>query len=281
MKIVQLCFPKGKKKAFTLSYDDGVIQDKRLVSLMNQYELRGTFHLNSNFIGIKEQAVIDHFMTDVSKIELEELGSVYAGHEIAAHGLEHLKLTDISSQTVVYQIMEDRKNLEQITGELISGFSYPFGCFNQKVVEILQNCGMEYARTVNRTGQFKLPEDFYRWNPTCHHNDADLFELLEKFAKDENGFGEPMLFYLWGHSYEFDQRNNWEHIKKAFSFINSYKDSIWMATNGEICHYVKQFQKLVFSADGKMLYNPTADVLWLSIDQKTYEIGSGEKISIS
>ena len=280
MKVVQLCFPQGMKKAFTLSYDDGIIQDKKLIEIMNRYGIKGTFHLNSGFIGIKEEAVIDQFITDVSKIELEELKDVYSGHEIAAHGLNHLKLTDISIQTAVYQIMEDRKNLEQITGDLISGFSYPFGCYDQNAILALQSCGMEYARTVERTGQFKIPDNFYKWHPTCHHNDADFMELLEKFVDKDGVFGAPVLFYLWGHSYEFDQRNNWDLIEKALAFISKYKENIWMATNGEICHYVNQFQKLVFSADGKRLYNPTADIIWLSIDDKIYEIKSGEKLNI-
>ena len=31
-------FPGGRKKAITLSYDDGITQDKRLVSIFNKYK---------------------------------------------------------------------------------------------------------------------------------------------------------------------------------------------------------------------------------------------------
>ena len=34
-------FPKGKKKALTLSYDDGVEQDIRLIEIMKQHGLKG------------------------------------------------------------------------------------------------------------------------------------------------------------------------------------------------------------------------------------------------
>ena len=35
------------KKYFTLSFDDGLEQDKRIIALMKQYGLKGTFNLNS------------------------------------------------------------------------------------------------------------------------------------------------------------------------------------------------------------------------------------------
>lgn len=39
-------FPQGKKKALTLSYDDGVTQDERLIGLMQRYGIKGTFNIN-------------------------------------------------------------------------------------------------------------------------------------------------------------------------------------------------------------------------------------------
>ena len=40
-------FPGGKRKALVLSYDDGRVEDRRLVEIFNRHGLRGTFHLNS------------------------------------------------------------------------------------------------------------------------------------------------------------------------------------------------------------------------------------------
>mgnify|MGYP000794294821 CR=1 FL=1 len=44
---VAMRFPGGKKKALTLSYDDGVEQDIRLIDIMKANGLKGTFNLNS------------------------------------------------------------------------------------------------------------------------------------------------------------------------------------------------------------------------------------------
>lgn len=42
-----IMFPDGKKKALTLSYDDGVEQDRRLVEILNRYGIKATFNINS------------------------------------------------------------------------------------------------------------------------------------------------------------------------------------------------------------------------------------------
>ncbi len=281
MKIVQLVFPEGKRKAFTLSYDDGVRQDEHLLAQMKKYGIKGTFNLNSALLGIKEHAVIDSVDTDITKFEEQEILKMSEGQEIAAHALTHMKLTDISSTTATYQIINDRSNLEKIIGELVQGFAYPFGCYDSKVIRVLEDCGIEYARTVERTGRFELPKNFLKWHPTCHHNDLDFMNLLEKFTNQEGLFGEPQLFYLWGHTYEFDQRDNWQVIEAAFSYLDKFKNDIWMATNGEICNYVTQFKKLKFSAEGNLIYNPTAYELCCSVDNVIYKIASGHKLIIN
>ena len=47
MNRIYMRFPDGKSKALTLSYDDGVEQDIRLMELLEQYQVKATFNLNS------------------------------------------------------------------------------------------------------------------------------------------------------------------------------------------------------------------------------------------
>ena len=41
-----MLFPGGKTRAMTFSYDDGVLQDKRLIEMFDKYGVKGTFNLN-------------------------------------------------------------------------------------------------------------------------------------------------------------------------------------------------------------------------------------------
>ena len=43
------------RKMLTLSFDDGTVQDKRFIKLIDKYNLRATFNLNSGFFGQKHR----------------------------------------------------------------------------------------------------------------------------------------------------------------------------------------------------------------------------------
>ena len=224
----------------------------------------------------KEQVVISGYDTDMSRISEDEVKPLFTGHEVASHTLTHPSLTALPSNMAAAEVLRDRKNLEELTGELIRGFAYPYGTYNEAVEEVLSACGIEYARTVVSTNGFDLPQDFLEWHPTCHHDSPELMKLAEDFCEND-GF-TSRVFYLWGHSYEFTQKDNWQRIEEFFQYISKYKDNIWMATNIEIVDYVKAFRELKRSTDGKILYNPSGIDLWFEIDGKTCCIHKNEKI---
>lgn len=77
MKTIYTCFPGGKHKVLTMSYDDGREEDYRLVEMFNKYGIKGTFNLNAG---------IDW---DPKRIPLSEYRKVYEGHEVACHTYTH------------------------------------------------------------------------------------------------------------------------------------------------------------------------------------------------
>ena len=146
---------------------------------------------------------------------------------------------------------------------------------------MLADLGVAYARTTNATYGFGLPEDFLEWNPTCHHTDERLEKLADKFFSSspdgEFKHREPWLFFVWGHSYEFDDDNNWHVIENLGKSAAEHSD-IWHATNIEIYYYVQAYKRLVFSLDGERAYNPSATPVWLEIRGRVYEIASGATV---
>ncbi|MEQ8198593.1 MAG: polysaccharide deacetylase family protein [Clostridiaceae bacterium] len=268
---VKKLFPKGSKKAFTLSYDDGIIQDKRLVEIFNRYGLRATFNLNSGLQN--EEGSFDLNNLIINRINQEEAVEIYKGHEIAAHGLTHLSLTDIPRELIIDEVIEDRRNLEELFGYPIRGMAYPNGVYDKKVIDILECIGIEYSRTVNDHFKFHLPSNPLEWNPTTHHNNADLMNIAKQFLEKE--FKEIGLFYLWGHSYEFDMDNNWDVIENFCKYISN-KEDIWYATNIEIIDYLKAFDRLKFTVNLNYVYNPSAISVWIDVDGSAVEIKGGE-----
>lgn len=79
------------------------------------------------------------------------------------------------------------------------------------------------------------------------------------------------MFYVWGHTFEFENNNNWDVIERLLSTVGG-RDDIWYATNMEIYEYVQAFQSLDISVDGRRIVNPTKIPLWVEIDGGVYEI---------
>ncbi len=267
----------GKSKVLTLSYDDAVIQDIRLIEIMNKYGLKGTFNVNSGLY-LDENETHDK---EKRRLKLSEAKELYknSGHEVAVHAFTHPYLERLDTAEIIYEITEDRKAIEKDYGTIARGMAYPFGTYNDKVVDILEKCHIAYARTVNSTYRFEFPENWLMLHPTCHHNYEELNELLKEFVELPGKYGQPQMFYLWGHSYEFDDNDNWDVIEK-FAKAAGGHDDIWYATNIEIYDYVKAYKSLNTSYDKKIIHNPSAIDVWFAIKEETYFIKAGQTLKL-
>ena len=276
-----LVFPGGKSKAFTLSYDDGVTQDRRLAELLRKRGLKATFNISSGLFGhIQSDSTPDGRSVNVSKLPADALETVYVGHEIAGHGLFHSNLESIGTPLAMYEISEDKRRLEVLTNKPLKIFAYPFGTHNTETEKIVMLAGYQWARTVNATHSFAIPENFLIWNPTCHHTDPALMELAQQFLALPSY--NPSLFYVWGHAYEFDRDDNWQIIETLADFLSANRNDIWFASNGEILDYVLAYHRLEYSIDGSLIYNPTA--LDVNIRTSLFDvqtIPSGRCVSIA
>ena len=266
LKTIYTCFPDGKNKVLTMSYDDGTVSDRRLVEIFNKYGIKGSFHLNGG--------VIDGFDNKVPADEVKEL---YKGHEVSAHTYTHPTIARCPMPLVVEQIMRDRQALEKLCGYAVRGLSYPNRSVTPDIVSMLPHCGIEYARIGESTGSFAMPDNFLLWNPTCHHNHK-LLELGEEFVSLKKSWYLYMM-YVWGHSFEFDNADNWE-LMEQFCEMAGGRDDIWYATNIEIVDYMNAAKSLKFTVDADKVYNPTVTKVWISVDGKVHCVNPGETADI-
>lgn len=266
MPQVVMTFPNGKYKVLTMSYDDGKAADRRLVEIFNQYRIKGSFHINSGLLGKGD------------RIPAAEVANLYKGHEVSAHTVTHPTIARSPKEQLIEEVRKDRKALEQIVRYPVRGLSYPNGSYNNQIKEMLPYMGIEYARTVHSTGNFAIPDNFMEWQPTCHHN-QNLLELAEEFIHLHKS-QYLYMFYVWGHSYEFDLDQNWDKIEK-FCRLTSDRGDIWYATNIQIVDYIHAFHRLQFSADSQFVYNPSAISVWLSVDGDIVEVEGGKQVDLT
>ncbi len=272
-------FPGNKAKALTLSYDDGVEQDVRLISILNNHGIKCTFNINSGLFS-PEGTVFDKGQIH-RRLSEKDVIKLYkdSGHEVAVHGLTHPFLEQLPSNIAAYEIIQDRKNLERLFGTIIRGMAYPFGTFSDEVVAVLKAAGIVYSRTVMDTEDFRLPTDWLRLPATCHHKNPKLNALTDRFLT-QIPMSAPWLFYLWGHSYEFEADNNWNVIEEFAKRIGGRED-IWYATNIQIYDYMEAYQRLLFSVEALIVHNPTAITLFFEYDHQSYEIKPATTLRLS
>lgn len=277
-------FPDGKGKAVTLSYDDGCPQDVKFSEIISECGLKCTFNLNGAEMrgekSLSKETVTEKFLSK--------------GHEIAVHGSFHRALGSVRPIEGIQDVLNCRIELENTYGMIIRGMAYPDcgirrfynGASYDNIKKYLTDLDIAYCRTLGGDNKkFELPTDWHQWMPTAHHNNPNIMEYIDEFmnidmsTKAYRAARHPRLFYLWGHSYEFDREDRWELLDRICEKLSG-KDDVWYATNIEIYDYVKAYESLVYSADGKMIYNPTLFTIWFDVDGQLYTIESGETIRL-
>lgn len=269
-------WPGFLKKAVTLSYDDGVVQDTRLAAIMDDHGIKGTFNINGRDFTEDRPAIFSH--ERLSRSEALKLYNT-PSHEVAIHSYSHPFLEQLPAGNAAWEIVKDREALEDMFGCIVRGMAYPMGTYDDSVVQTLRQCGVAYARTTKSTFDFRLPEDWLRWHPTCHHREKEMPGLCEKFLNLQILRGAPRLFYLWGHSYEFDDKNNWQVIEEFCKTMGGHED-IWYATNMEIYEYIEASRQIVSSVDGSRIYNPTAMTLYLEAGKENILLKPGQTVQL-
>ena len=284
MRYVFMRYPGGKPKAVTFSYDDGILQDKRLAELFDKYGMKCTFNFNT--AGNR-----------APKFTKEEIHEIFLskGHEIAVHGAEHRANGSMRPIEGIRDVLDCRLALEEMCDTIIRGMAYPDSGISlmgphgsyEKIKNYLVELDIAYARTHGGDNNtFRLPEDFHEWMPTAHHKNPKMMQYIDEFLAIDispsvyHSRRIPRLLYIWGHSYEFDRNDNWELMEEICEKLAN-NDDIWYATNIEIYDYVEAYKRLIYSADGYKIYNPTLLTVWLDVDGELYCVKSGETIRIA
>ena len=99
-------------KFVTFSFDDGVEQDIPFVKELNKYGFKATFNINT---GIQTRA--NRWVNEgveICRMNIKGLKELYAGHEVAAHGLTHPFLEQLDEETIYNELYYDKKNIEEI-----------------------------------------------------------------------------------------------------------------------------------------------------------------------
>ena len=203
------------RKIFLLSFDDGTIYDKRFVELLNKYNIKCTFNLNSGL----EDFVWDYEERfPIRRQKLSETLEQYRGHEIASHSLHHHWLNTLTPPQLSREVGEDCETLKKLFGLKEIGFGVPFTACGEREIRIIRKF-VRYIRLSEFSDSYALPED------PCHipihglYNDPDIRRKIAAFAKCDLPVS---LFVMAGHSYEFEVLEHWAYMEDLLKYILSF-----------------------------------------------------------
>jgi len=224
-------------KGITFSFDDGHTTDRKLIEILNRYNLKATLNLNSGtmvrYCGWRYKD------KDYFKLEPEEAKELYKGHEIASHGLCHANLQNLNDANVDMEIRKDMDFLEQMFGQKIEGFVYACGRYDERTLKKLRECGIKYARKVPVTKSYSLPcgnmlECEYSFCVDDCFDDDYFKNTVDEFLNSTDD--TPKILSLWGHSFAQDGNELWEKLENFCKKISGRKDILY-GTNAEVFKY--------------------------------------------
>lgn len=212
----------------TTSWDDGHHLDSRLAGLLADHDLPATFYVATRNVEIPKR----------NRLSAAALREIARHFEIGGHTLNHLPLTTLSEHEAEQEIRNGKDELEGMLGRSLTSFCYPLGRYRATHVRLVEKAGFTVARTVKRARldpghplEMATTANAYR-----HLVDGPQAVRLARFRPgrtmryfqdwDElamrwfdsclRGGG---VFHLWGHSWEVDQRGDWDRLTRVLAYI--------------------------------------------------------------
>lgn len=220
-----------REKYLVMSLDDGTRQDERVISIFKKYGLTATFNLNGGRLGEIEEIPIpayDGRPLRHDKVTAKQvINGLYDGFEVACHGFTHAYLPSLTGSEAKKEIDDDYDEIFRLTGLSPRGIAYagPTPNYTEEVIRILEkDRRLSYGRTIDETHGFSIPTDFFRWNPTCQFRGDELLPRAEEFFNLRPDSSDA-LFFVWGHSYEFDLSSAcWDKLEYFCKEVAARKD---------------------------------------------------------
>lgn len=211
---------------FTCSIDDGHPSDRKLADILHKHDLNATF-----FIPIKNQ----EGYPVMSPAQMREIHSQF---EVGSHTHDHCFLRPLNLPQARYQILEGKRELEDILGDRVQGFCYPGGSYRDEHIDLVKRSGFSYARTTTNLcfnagkSKFEMPTtcQFYPHNKSVYvrnyikrlnwtHRKTALNLVLKEnnwlarmYALFDYADQHDSIFHLWLHSHNIDDLHLWNEL---------------------------------------------------------------------
>lgn len=212
-------------------WDDGVVNDARLVEMLRHYGAKATFNLNIGLMNIERipsgwlrlSEGWSHRGFRSGKLGLKEIRQIYDGFEVASHCWRHENAGEVPDELFLKSALDVRTYLEDLFEKPCRGFAWPCGRYTDATCKLLHEAGFAYGRTTKNCDDPAACADKMALHSNCHFQDPNFLAKYNKAKADGVKF-----FYFWGHSYEmFEYDPLWEQLEQKIRMITEDPDAEW------------------------------------------------------
>jgi peptidoglycan/xylan/chitin deacetylase (PgdA/CDA1 family) len=144
-----------------ITFDDGYADNYKAFTALRERGMRASWFIVSRDVG-RMSSWPGETIPPQPILSVEQLREMEgAGMEICSHTVSHSRLTETDDATVQKELSDSRKQLSDMLGHDITTFAYPYGLFNDHVVEATRQAGYRVAFTTV-SGFGVIDDDLFR-----------------------------------------------------------------------------------------------------------------------
>lgn len=174
---------RGEKtgKVIGLTFDDGYKNIfEHALPILKELKFTATNYIVSNQLAGRNVWDAENGVAQVPLMSAKEIRLwLEAGQEIGSHTKDHVYLTKVSSQEAKTQIVESKKDLENLFDIEVNAFCYPYGAENKQIATWVKESGYHNATTTARGLALKTDDPFLLPRVTISRS-THLLHFLQK-----------------------------------------------------------------------------------------------------
>ena len=138
-------------KSVVITFDDGY-EDNFINAfpILKKCNFKATIYLvpnqSINHWEEKNTSVLSNLLNNEQILQMQNTGLI----EFGSHTLSHVNLSTINDEQLLIELKKSKEEIEKITRKECEAFAYPYGKFDDKIIQAVEEIGYKNATVVKR-----------------------------------------------------------------------------------------------------------------------------------